>query len=201
MAQPEYWNHNAAYYPWVERHLRGRRRILDVGCGNGALAAVLEAPERRILGIDPFPACIEAAKKRELGEDISFENCTLEELEAPAGSLDAVVFAASLHHMDPERALGKAVSLLKPGGVLLAVGLAKPSSPGDHVLEALRVLPSALLTRLHRERSSEELGVPVSYDLPPMGEVRRLARTLLPGARLRQALHYRYLLRWVKPEE
>ena len=83
MAQPEYWNHNAAYYPWVERHLRGRRRILDVGCGNGALAAVLETPERRILGIDPFPACIEAAKNRELGEDISFENCTLEELEAP----------------------------------------------------------------------------------------------------------------------
>ena len=42
------------------------------------------------------------------------------------------------------------------------------------------------------------MGVPVSYALPPMGEVRRLIRRRLPGARLRPGLYYRWLLRWEK---
>ena len=121
MKRPEYWNHNAAYYPWVRRHLEGKTRLLDVGCGSGALAEYLDEPERSITGIDPAENCVEQAKQRAYRGSVRLESCGLEDLSAPAGSFDAVVFVASLHHMDPERALGKAVSLLKPGGVLLAV--------------------------------------------------------------------------------
>ncbi len=198
MKRPEYWNHNAAYYPWVRRQLEGKRRLLDVGCGNGALAEYLDEPGRSIVGIDPAEECIGQAEKRLFRGAVCWVRCGLEEYRAPAESFDGVIFAASLHHMKAEAALRKAAGLLAPGGVLLVVGLAKPSGPWDWLLEGLRVLPSAVVTRLHRAKSTEELGVPVSYALPPMGEVQSLARRLLPGAKLRQALHYRYLLRWVK---
>ncbi len=198
MKRPEYWNHNAAYYPWVRRHLEGKTRLLDVGCGSGALAEYLDEPGRSITGIDPAEKCVESAKQRAFRGSVRLESCGLEDLSAPAGSFDAVVFVASLHHMEAEAALRKAARLLNKGGVLLVVGLSRPSGPGDRLLEGLRVLPSWVLSRLHRAQSSEELGIPVSYALPPMGEVRSLVRRLLPGAKLRQGLYYRYLLKWVK---
>ena len=116
----------------------------------------------------------------------------------PGGEFRRRGFVASLHHMEAEAALRKAARLLCRGGVLLVVGLAKPSGLGDRLLEGLRVLPSLVVSRMHRAQSSEELGIPVSYALPPMREVRSLVHRLLPGAKLRQGLHYRCLLKWIK---
>ena len=45
---------------------------------------------------------------------------------------------------------------------------------------------------------ADELGIPTSYELPAMAEVRRMAAEELPGARLRPGLYYRYLLSWTK---
>ena len=41
---------------------------------------------------------------------------------------DAVTFVASLHHMNMKAAIEKAIGLLEDDGVLLIVGLAKPST-------------------------------------------------------------------------
>ena len=197
MGRPKFWNHSAAYYPWLRRQLAGRRRILDGGCGEGGLARYLAEPGRSLLGIDPDEASLCRAKAL-APAGTEFRRCGLEDL-AGEGDFDAVTFSASLHHMDMERALDRACGLLAPGGLLLIVGLGRPSSMGDWLLEGLRVLPCAVLSRLHRQKSSEELGVPVSYELPPMGEVRSLIRRSLPGAKLRPGLYYRWLLRWEKP--
>ena len=196
-ARPEYWNHNAAYYPLLRRLTAGKKRILDAGCGEGALARFLAEPGREITGVDPDEGCIRRASARAAG-GTEFRCCTLEDLSDP-GPFDAVVLSASLHHMDGDRALEKAKRLLEKGGLLLIVGLARPSSPGDRLLEILRVVPCAVLSRLHRQKSTEDLGLPVSYALPSMGEVRALVRRRLPGAKLRQGLYYRWLLRWEKP--
>ncbi len=197
--RPEFWNHNAAYYPWLRRQLRGKRRILDAGCGEGSLVRFLASPGRTVTGVDPDEDCIRRASAR-AAEGTEFRCCTLEEFPGP-GPFDAVIFSASLHHMDGERALDRAAALLEKGGLLLIVGLARPSAPGDWLLEGLRVLPCAVLSLLHGQKSSEELGVPVSYALPSMGEVRALIRRKFPGARLRQGLYYRWLLRWEKPQK
>ncbi len=201
MEKPAFWNHNAAYYPWLRRQLdrAAAKRVLDVGCGEGSLARFLAAPGRQIWGIDPFAAAIGAARdKCGEGEGLTFLCASFEDFEAPPGSLDGIVFAASLHHMEEEGAIRKAKKLLKPGGLLLIVGLASPSGPADWVLEVLRILPARLGTALHRARSSEELGLPTSYVFPPMAEVRALVRRELPGAKLRCGLYYRWLLRWTK---
>ena len=201
MEKPAFWNHNAAYYPWIRRQLdrKGARSVLDVGCGEGSLARFLAAPGREVLGVDPSgEATARARKQTGEGEGVRFLQVSFEEFDAPLESVDAVVFAASLHHMDGETAVRKVKKLLKPGGQLLIVGLAAPSGPGDWTLEALRVIPAKLGTALHRARSSEELGLAVDYALPKMAEVRAMIRRELPGAKLRSGLYYRWLLHWTK---
>jgi hypothetical protein len=78
------------------------------------------------------------------------------------------------------------------------VGLASPSLAFDHAIEVLHVVSSWVSSRLHRMRTSEDLGIPTSYELPSMVHVREVASHLLPGAAIRRGLHWRYLLTWRK---
>ena len=197
MQKPTYWNHNAAYYGWISRETASCASVLDVGCGDGALCAVLGNGRKTVTGVDPDEGCIQAALARDR-ENVSFL-CADFETYAFDRTYDAVVFVASLHHMEMRRAVQKAKALLNPGGRLLVVGLAKPSSVPDHAVEALRVLPCAVISRLKHMKTSEEQSIPVSYAFPAMNEVRAMARELLPGAELRYGLYYRYLLKWEAP--
>ena len=202
MEKPAFWNHNAAYYPWVRKLLdrQEAKMVLDVGCGEGSLARYLAAPGRKVLGIDPDPAAVAKARERTgEREDLRFLCVPFEEFEAPGASLDGIVFIASLHHMESEASVRKAKALLKPGGQLLVAGMASPSGPLEWALAALRVLPAWLGTLSHGgETTSEELGLQTSYTVPKMAEVRSLIRRELPGAKLRSGLYYRYLLSWTK---
>jgi 2-polyprenyl-3-methyl-5-hydroxy-6-metoxy-1,4-benzoquinol methylase len=197
MMAANYWNHNSAYYPWVVAKTFGCQRVLDVGCGNGELAYLLAAAGHSVTGIDPSASCIAEARARESGEDVRFARASFESYGA-GKSFDAIVFVASLHHMDMERTLARAKELLAPGGVIAVVGLASPSSALDHAIEVLRVVPSCVSSRLHRMRTSEGLGIPTSYELPTMAQVREVASRHLPGSTIRHGLHWRYLLSWRK---
>jgi len=197
MKAPEYWNHNTAYYRWIAERISDCGSVLDVGCGDGALAAALDDGTRAIVGIDPDERCVREARRKHPSPRMAFERCSFEDFAADR-SFAAVLFIASLHHMEMAPALIKAKELLSPGGKLLVVGLAKPSTVPDYVVELLRVIPSRAVSALKRMRTSEELGIPASYEFPEMNAVRSAAKELLPGARLRYGLHYRYLLEWVK---
>ena len=193
-----YWNHNAAYWPRIARLIGDAGRVLDVGCGDGTLAAYLSRPGRVVTGIDPFRSCAEAARDRTKESGARILERSFEEFDAPPGSFDAVIFSASLHHMDMEPSLIKAAGLLAEEGKLVVLGLARPSRARDYLIDCLRVVPARIGQAAHRMRSAEELDIPTSYDLPGMDEVRRAARAILPGARLRTGLYWRYLLFWSK---
>jgi 2-polyprenyl-3-methyl-5-hydroxy-6-metoxy-1,4-benzoquinol methylase len=158
-----YWNHNSAYYPWVKKKVAGCRTVLDVGCGDGSLALFLDDGTKRIVGIDPDNHSIEKACSAENRGTVEFSNCSFEDF-TPNKTFDAIVFIASIHHMDMTKALQKAKSLLTPCGKLLIVGLAKPSTTIDWALEVVRVLPSKILSAFHHIQSSEELNLSTSYD-------------------------------------
>ena len=88
------------------------RRVLDVGCGDGA--ATLElldvAAPASVEGIDPAPAAIEAARERDAGKTVNFRVGSAYELPYPAGAFDVAVLRGVLHHLDdPRRALGEAL--------------------------------------------------------------------------------------------
>ena len=195
MRQPEYWNHNTAYYPWIRKQLANWRSILDVGCGIGTLAFYLNDGIKQIVGIDADENCIGRALSGKGQAKVDFYCCCFENYD-PKRLFDAIVFVASIHHMDMITALKKAKTILSPGGKLLIVGISKPSTLVDYSLAAVRVIPSAVISMLHHTTSSEELNIPVCNTYPSMSEIRKFAKAELPNARIRYGLHYRYLLDW-----
>jgi ubiquinone/menaquinone biosynthesis C-methylase UbiE len=102
--------------------LPGRSRVLDLGCGTGAVARTIAGrPEvDEVVGIDPSSVFIE--RGRRLAEGI--ENLTLQvgdgrEVELPDGSFNAVVLHTVLCHIPgPERVLAEAFRLACAGGRL-----------------------------------------------------------------------------------
>lgn len=194
----KYWNHNTAYYKWIKQQVSTRSFILDIGCGDGSLIRFLEdGSKKRFVGIDRNESCITKAKKQSLSSSSQFIGCDFENY-TPEISFDAILFVASLHHMDMSAAIKKAKSLLSANGILLIVGLAKPSTAKDHVIEALRILPCKIISKCKHMHPCEDLQIPVSYHLPLFNEVRNLASTELPHCTIRQGLYYRYLIAWVK---
>lgn len=191
-------NHNAVYYGWVKKKTENCGSILDAGCGDGALISYLDDGKRKLTGIDIYGPCIEKAENNVHTGNARFICGSFEDFDSER-KYDAVIFSASLHHMNMENAIGKARDLLNENGKIVIVGLAKPSKISDYIIEGLRVLPCALLSKILGMKSSEESGIPVSYVLPKMNEVRNMAHTLLPGAEIKQGLFYRYLLTWKKP--
>jgi SAM-dependent methyltransferase len=93
--------------------LRGRQRILEVGCGRGEVARRLGAAGLRITAIDlQLPDPSPAANVTFIERDF---------LRFDAESFDAIIFTASLHHISPiEAAVDRAYRLLGPTGLLVA---------------------------------------------------------------------------------
>jgi SAM-dependent methyltransferase len=93
--------------------LRGRQRILEVGCGRGEVARRLGAAGFRITAIDlqlpdPSPATNVTFLERDF-------------LRFDAEPFDAIVFTSSLHHISPiASAVDRAHRLLGPAGLLVA---------------------------------------------------------------------------------
>lgn len=214
-----YWNHNTAYHRWIgrvaARQIRrgGAGDALDVGCGDGLLLQRLAPLCSSVTGIEPHAPSLADARSRLAGAanvtliesdfmaaDFSAAGVTAAAAEDhPTGGrrFDLIVFVASLHHMQLEPALTKARDLLRPGGDLLVVGLAANTSAWDWAVSGLALPVIRIASRLHGE--TPDIGVPIAAPRESLREIRSAARRLLPGARIRRGLYYRYLLRWSAP--
>ncbi len=194
---PTYWNHNTAYHPWILRVLGRRGRVLDVGCGDGLLLERLAPTSGEVVGLEPDPAAAALARARVA--DLPSVTVVEEDVRdyGPTAPFDAVVLVASLHHLGLVPGLRRTTALLAPGGVLVVVGLARDHSVADYVRGALSIPLNRLIGRWRNEQC--DIGVPVAEPVETYADVRRAARSLLPGAHWRYGLHYRYLLRWTAP--
>jgi SAM-dependent methyltransferase len=97
-------------------------RVLEVGCGTGAVTRALAMwpGVAETIGVDPSPVFV--AKARELASamtNLSFQEADGRSLPFSDDSFDAVVFHTTLCHVpEPEAALREAVRLLRPGAYL-----------------------------------------------------------------------------------
>lgn len=119
-------------------------RVLDVGCGDGRTVRALQAVGWEAVGIDPDPTSISAARR---SGALDARSTSIEDLDEPTGSYDAVISVHSIEHMtEPSSFLRHAHRLLAPGGVLSVVTpnsnswLLARQGPGWRGLEAPRHL-------------------------------------------------------------
>ncbi|HET9228002.1 MAG TPA: methyltransferase domain-containing protein [Thermoanaerobaculia bacterium] len=101
--------------------LRSGERLLDVGCGTGALLQALSQrhPGARLTGVDPVPEMLAVARSR-LPPDIDLRAGWAERLPFADGQFDVTVSCNAFHYfLEPAAALREMKRILAPGGRLV----------------------------------------------------------------------------------
>lgn len=95
--------------------------VLDFGCGGGENSLLLASHGAQVFGIDISPELIEIAKERLAVNNLKaeFRAASAYDTGLPDGSVDAVLCAAILHHLEADKAQREILRVLKPGGVLI----------------------------------------------------------------------------------
>jgi SAM-dependent methyltransferase len=200
MAAPvQPWNWNIHYHRLVLDAVRpGAETALDVGSGDGLLTFDLADRGLDVIGLDVDRASIERARNHPRASDRTrfvLGDLLLHPLE-PA-SFDVVASIAMVHQVDAAHALRRMRQLVRPGGVVVVVGFARPDGPADRA----RALAGAVAKRAVRLRGRYwEHRAPTAWPPPhTAAEMKAIVDDELPGARFRRLLSGRYGVTWVAP--
>lgn len=173
------------------------RRVLDAGCGDGALACSLALRGAVATGVDADPGMLVAARSRAeaAGVEVAFGEARLEHLPFPDASFDVVVAVAVLCFVpDAAGALRELARVLRPGGRLVIGELGRWSLwaaarrvrgwLGSPTWRAARFRSAPELRALAEQAGIEVTAVRGAVYYPPIG---LLAALLAPiDARLRR---------------
>jgi SAM-dependent methyltransferase len=116
-------------------------RILDVGCGPGALTAELIDRGAHVAAVDPSPQFVGAVRERYPGVDV--RQAAAEELPFEDASFDAALAQLVVHFMaDPVRGISEMARVTGDGGVVAAsvwdmAGGQSPLTPFWHTAREL----------------------------------------------------------------
>ncbi|HUX28523.1 MAG TPA: metalloregulator ArsR/SmtB family transcription factor [Terracidiphilus sp.] len=103
--------------------------IADLGTGEGAFALLLAQRAKKVIAVDSSAKMIEVGRdqaQRHGVENVEFRLGDMEEIPIGEAEVDLVFFSQSLHHaLHPGRALEEAARILRPGGRIVVLDLAK----------------------------------------------------------------------------
>ncbi|HKJ27490.1 MAG TPA: corrinoid protein-associated methyltransferase CpaM, partial [Anaerolineales bacterium] len=141
----------------LDSHIQPGMRVLEIGCGTGALAVQTAEKGAQVVGIDLSPQMLGAASPRirqhELEKSVALKlmDAALIADTFKPQSFDRIVASLSLSEMTPEAqqyVLASCHNLLTPGGQLVVVDEVRPTKPLARLGYALARLPLTALTWL-----------------------------------------------------
>jgi SAM-dependent methyltransferase len=126
-------------------------RVIDVGCGTGAMVATLRRLNYHAIGVDPLAASGSAGGRTPILMPLLAADARA--FPFPDGSVGAAVTLDVLEHTDDVNALRELHRILKPGGSLVLTVPALPGLWSHHDRRAghLRRYTRAILKRRVRE--------------------------------------------------
>src|SRR5579863_5504333 len=103
--------------------------IADLGAGDGSFSLLLAQNAKNVIAVDSSAKMIEFAReqaRRHHVKNIDYRLGDMEELPIDDEAVDLVFFSQSLHHaLHPQHAVAEAARILRPGGRIAILDLAK----------------------------------------------------------------------------
>ena len=114
-----------AEWQWLSPRINAGARLLDLGCGNGALLAQLADRIESGVGVDASTGQLEQANKRCASHpNLTFHHVARPVLPLPDHSIDVAVSLLSWRYLDWDPMLAELQRVLTPQGRLLLVDMA-----------------------------------------------------------------------------
>ena len=180
------WNHNVQYHDFILRKMpSGCQRALDAGCGRGEFALKMMEYCDEVAAID-----LDRVQGEDSHPGIEYIEGDVMTYPFPEQSFDFITAIATLHHLPLEPALLRFGNLLKPGGVLVILGLYRQKAITDYLLAAAAFPVSRTLRWL---RGYSEVTAQLAVPETTLREIRAASLMLLPGSVLRRQPSFQIL--------
>jgi ubiquinone/menaquinone biosynthesis C-methylase UbiE len=141
----------AAYQKKLEvtrKYFEPNMEVLEIGCGTGSTAIAHAPYVGHIRATDLSTNMVEIAKDKAKAAgigNVTFEALSVDALDVPDASIDAVLAHNILHLLeDKERAIADIYNMLKPGGVFVT----STACIGDMMLPLRLIVPVGRFLRL-----------------------------------------------------
>ncbi|WP_179944390.1 corrinoid protein-associated methyltransferase CpaM [Kosmotoga pacifica] len=143
-------------YDRLTSHIKKGQRVLDLGCGTGALTLRAAQKDAKVKGIDVNSQMLEIAQKRvsEANLTTNIELCEMGVVELgdeESESYDVVMNGLCFSELTEDEliyTLKEVKRLLKPGGFLLIADEVRPKSTLKRILNWLIRVPLVIITYL-----------------------------------------------------
>ena len=207
---PDLWTPTDHYLPFLLALVPdGAAHVIDVGCGGGRFTRLLADRATRVTGLDVSPESLALARRRSADHpNIDYVCADAGTWAWPRASFDCITCLTALHHLPLEHSIAHMKAALRPGGTLIlhdilhlpwrtprgiaSLALALPPSIALKWIHHPRNVSRAALRRFWREHGRHETYL-------SQRDLKHLRATLLPGARVRTHLLFRYTLTWTRP--
>jgi SAM-dependent methyltransferase len=201
------WSANDYYQPYLLKHLPSHiEHALEIGCGTGAFARQLATRSTHVTALDLSPEKVRLAQQRSSTHpNIHFQVADVLDWPFPSAHYDCIASIATLHHLSLDIMLVHMRDALKPGGTLLILDLVRGNSIADIFSSLLAAPLNFTLRSFHTQSLTIPAEVRTAWDehgrtdtYPTIDEVKRACAEIIPGAKVKKHLMWRYSIVWQK---